>query len=70
MSSSNVEHHGGGSALFLASICDLLNKGEIITIDIRKYEGRPKHERITYLVGSSTSHEIVEKIQAFISSKR
>ena len=60
---------GGGSALFLASICDLLNNGKIITIDIKSDEGRPKHEKITYLLGSSTTHEIVEKIQGLISSK-
>lgn len=60
---------GGGSSLFLASICDLLNNGKIITIDIESNEGRPIHEKITYLVGPSTTHEILEKIQAFISSK-
>ncbi|MBN1255773.1 MAG: class I SAM-dependent methyltransferase [Deltaproteobacteria bacterium] len=58
----------GGSALFLASICDLLNKGKIISIDIENKKDRPKHERITYLLGSSTSEEIVEKVQIFIKN--
>jgi cephalosporin hydroxylase len=61
--------YGGGSALFLASICDLLDHGEIITIDTKNMEGRPEHKRITYLLGSSTSQEIVEKVQAFLKSK-
>jgi len=61
--------YGGGSALFLASICDLLSHGEIITIDIKSMEGRPKHKRITYLLGSTTSQEILEKVQAFVKNK-
>jgi cephalosporin hydroxylase len=59
----------GGSALFLASICDILNNGRIITIDIEEKENRPQHERITYLTGSSTSAEIVKQIQKFINKK-
>ena len=58
----------GGSALFLASICDSLNKGKIVTIDIEEKNNRPKHKRITYLSGSTTSKEIVEKVQSFIRS--
>jgi cephalosporin hydroxylase len=32
-------------------------------------EGRPKHKRITYLLGSTTSQEIVEKVRDFIKNK-
>jgi len=56
----------GGSALFFACICDLVGKGKILTIDIQDSEKRPKHKRITYLVGSSTSEEIVRKVQDLI----
>ena len=59
----------GGSALFLASICDLVGKGEIISIDIEDKENKPGHPRIKYLLGSSTSEEIVEKVQAVIRGK-
>jgi cephalosporin hydroxylase len=59
----------GGSALFFACICDSLNKGKIISIDIENREDRPKHTRITYLIGPSTSREVVEKVQSFINSK-
>lgn len=59
----------GGSALFLASICDSLNKGRIISIDIEDKEDKPQHTRITYLLGSSTSEEIVERVKSFIRSK-
>lgn len=48
----------GGSALYLAGICDLIGKGKVITIDILDIEGRPRHKRIEYLLGSSTSEEV------------
>ena len=52
----------GGGSLYLSSICTLLNKGRIITIDIEECE-RPKNERIKYLLGSSTSKEIIKKVE-------
>ncbi|MDQ2922050.1 MAG: cephalosporin hydroxylase family protein [Acidobacteriota bacterium] len=53
----------GGSALFLCSICDLLNCGRIITVDVRELPDRPQHERLKYLIGSSTSDEIVQQVR-------
>jgi cephalosporin hydroxylase len=53
----------GGSALYLASVCDLLGKGEIVTVDIYPIEDRPAHDRITYLTGSSTAPEIVTELE-------
>jgi cephalosporin hydroxylase len=55
--------HKGGSALYLASICDLLDHGRVVTVDITEKEGRPEHPRITYLAGSSTAPEIVDRIK-------
>jgi len=57
----------GGSALYLASICDLINQGKVITIDIKDPGERPKHQRIKYLMGSSTSNEIVKQVKKYIS---
>jgi len=53
----------GGSALFLASVCELLGRGEIVTVDIHPIEDRPVHDRITYLTGSSTAAEVVSKVE-------
>lgn len=53
----------GGSALFFASICDLLNSGRVLTVDIQERDGRPQHPRITYLTGSSTSSTIVSAVE-------
>jgi cephalosporin hydroxylase len=54
--------HMGGSALFLATLCDISGRGEVITIDVVDQPERPKHQRITYLSGSSTDPEIVEEV--------
>jgi cephalosporin hydroxylase len=59
----------GGSALFLASICDLLDQGEVLTIDVDRREGRPRHPRITYLTGSSTSSKILRQVRQRASGK-
>jgi cephalosporin hydroxylase len=58
----------GGSALFLASICDLVNNGEVITIDMAK-DLRPSHPRIRQLLGSSTADEVVQAVRSLINGK-
>jgi cephalosporin hydroxylase len=44
----------GGSALFFASIFDLLGEGRVVTIDIEEQPDRPVHPRIEYVLGSSS----------------
>jgi len=58
----------GGSASFFASMCDIANHGEIITIDNVDRTNRPQHKRIKYLLGSSTSEETVERVRKLISN--
>ena len=53
----------GGSAFYLASLCDLLNQGQVVTIDIVEFPHRPSHQRIRYLHGSSVSQEIVDRVK-------
>ncbi|HNW25156.1 MAG TPA: CmcI family methyltransferase [Candidatus Gastranaerophilaceae bacterium] len=60
----------GGSAYFLASIMDLLENGEIVTIDSEIRGNLPKHKRINYLNGLSTSIEIIEKVKTFTKNKK
>src|SRR3989338_9249053 len=55
----------GGSALFLASLFDIIGNGKVITVDIQKKRFKP-HPRVTYLTGSSTSKEIISKIKNLI----
>jgi cephalosporin hydroxylase len=55
----------GGSALYLASICDLLGVGEIVSIDVEPpRDDYPQHPRITYLAGrSSTDPDVVGEVR-------
>lgn len=57
----------GGSALFLASILDLLGRGEVITIDVFLRTDFPRHPRITYLNGSSTDLTIVGHVSDLVA---
>jgi cephalosporin hydroxylase len=52
----------GGSSLFFANLFDLMRHGEIVTIDVERLHTL-SHPRITYLIGSSTSTEIVEVVR-------
>ena len=52
----------GGSALFMASMCDMIDHGEVMTIDVKVRPDRPSHPRITYRHGSSTAPEVVAEI--------
>ena len=60
----------GGSALFFATICDAINHGNVITVDVDKNENLPHHERIIYLTGSSTDSEIINFIKDIIDNKK
>jgi cephalosporin hydroxylase len=71
----------GGSALFLASICDLLDSGRIVTIDIENEETvrkrlrkarvlcRPEHPRITYVSGSSVAPDVQARVRDLLSTE-
>ena len=55
----------GGSALFLACMCDLIDKGKVITIDVEDVQSRPQHNRLQYLLGSSTAEETIDQIRPY-----
>lgn len=50
----------GGSALFYATLFDLLGQGHVITIDIQKLHDH-RHPRIEFWIGDSTSQAIVDR---------
>jgi cephalosporin hydroxylase len=62
----------GGSAAFLASMCDLLGTGEVISVDIEQVrDDYPDHARITYLGGrSSTDPDVLTEIRARAEGRR
>ena len=55
--------HSGGSAHFLAFICDLVDAGRVLSIDIKKIGDPPEHDRITYIRGSSIAPETLDTVR-------
>ncbi len=62
--------NNGGSASFFATICDAINHGSVISIDIDKNVNLPYHERIAYLLGSSTDSDIINFIKDRVNNKK
>lgn len=58
--------HLGGSALFLASICQLIGRGRVVTVDLYPRPSRPSHHLVEYVNGSSIDPEIVKAVKANI----
>lgn len=61
----------GGSTLYYAKLLDIMElPGEIITIDVDEMPDMPVHKRITYLIGSSTASDIIEKVKSAAKDKK
>lgn len=62
----------GGSALYLACICDLIGHGRVVTIDTDDalQPIRPVHPRIDYLAGSSVDRAIVARVAELTAGSR
>lgn len=53
----------GGSAYYLATLCDLIGSGKILTVDIIDHPNKPVHPRIEYLTGSALASEIMNRFK-------
>jgi len=62
--------YDGGSTAFLASILDLVDNGEVISIDIKIRADVPKHPRIKYIEGSSVSESLIKALTEQTKEKR
>lgn len=60
----------GGTSLYLASLLDLLGHGQLVSVDYEHYEGRPQHDRIEYLLGSSTAPAIFRQVKERVAGGR
>jgi cephalosporin hydroxylase len=56
----------GGSALFFASVCQLVGSGRVITIELRDRGEMPQHDLITYIRGSSVAPDVVAEVRQSI----
>lgn len=62
--------NAGGSAHFMATICDAIGTGSIITIDTEPRPGRPEHPRITYVNDSSVAPEVLAMVSERARGKK
>lgn len=60
----------GGSALYLANLCDIMQHGMVLTVDINRWFGFPIHPRIAYITGNSVDKKIVQQVKEFASGFR
>jgi cephalosporin hydroxylase len=56
----------GGSALYLAALCDLVGGGRVVSVDVVAREGLPEHPRVSYVVGSSVESETFGRVKAHV----
>ncbi len=56
----------GGRALFLASVCELLGHGQVVSIDVKLNPKRPTHPRITYVEGRIQEEATVAQVNAIV----
>jgi cephalosporin hydroxylase len=57
----------GGSALFMATICEAIGKGKILAIDIKTPKQPFKHPRIQMLEGSSVDGATLKQVKKIVS---
>jgi cephalosporin hydroxylase/SAM-dependent methyltransferase len=53
----------GGRAWFLATICDLIGEGRVLSIDDDPDPDRPEHPRITYLTGDPAAERTASEVR-------
>jgi cephalosporin hydroxylase len=56
----------GGRAHFVATICDLLGEGQVVSIDEKVVEGRPEHARITHIEGDPTKGPTLKSVRELV----
>ena len=56
----------GGSALYLATVCDAIGQGGVLSIDLRLRDDLPTHPRIEFLAGSSVDPSVIERVRGAI----
>jgi len=55
----------GGSALFMATVLEIIGNGHVITIDLKPRPNLPKHKRIEYMTGNSADESLVSKLSEY-----
>jgi len=58
----------GGSALFMAQMCELAGNGSVLTIDIASRENLPKYHRLNCVQGRSIDPGIVSFVSGYVKT--
>jgi cephalosporin hydroxylase len=56
----------GGRTFFLASMCDLVDHGQVLSIDGRDNDKRPQHPRITYLKANTVLDATARRVREIV----
>ncbi|MBI3951594.1 MAG: class I SAM-dependent methyltransferase [Acidobacteria bacterium] len=59
----------GGSTLYFAHLLDLIGKGVVISVDIKRNSFRANHKRIVLVTGDSSSPEVVNEVSEYCRGK-
>lgn len=63
--------HHGGSALYLAHLCELMGRGHVVTIDwARATPLMPEHRRLSYVTGDSTAEATIKQVASIVGDLR
>ena len=57
----------GGSSFFYAQLLDLIGHGRVLTVDVERLHDL-KHPRVTHLIGSSVSPEIMAQMSGAVAA--
>lgn len=56
----------GGSAFYMATLCDLVGRGRVVSVDIAPTAPLPRHERITFVTASSVDAAAFARVKESI----
>ena len=61
----------GGSAHYLATMCELVGHGEVVSIDVNPWSDRPRprHDRLSYLTGSSVDAAMLADVRRMVGGR-
>jgi cephalosporin hydroxylase/SAM-dependent methyltransferase len=59
----------GGRALFLATICDLIDNGRVLSIGDQPLGSPPAHPRITYVTGDPTAQATAARVRELVGDR-
>lgn len=59
----------GGSALFLADMCELVGAGRVLSVDINRPNPAPEHPRLMFLEGDSADPATVQAVHEWAAGE-